>query len=677
MLDSSSSSHGHRSNFPKRISTGTSSSGSEVEDELLYKDGRKSGTPSTRNKKFSDFFEKKNEDHVTNVARLLSNKITKQHITKNLNAEKTDPANFSIGMSRDEFINRAAQLGLTPEQADQLASDVQSFLDTLQVQDKVAFAVADQLKIQAEKLPASATSVKKLTTNALAGAAGYLSSFLWGKIFTSLTVGLSGSIHGAWIFPVSAGPLNVLLSEPLAGAIRSQGAFHPSVDGTAYTDYNTASARLAKANVLGDVEAMNYWTAQIAGIIDAVIDREQKYPDLWFRSGVEKPQRDGHGYALDEQGNRDKNFDALAEKVITGARRRAFITDEMPFLFFTLNYALTGAMQPWILQHFPPAQAFMIDALACAGAGTLAGAETGVLQDLLRQKIQRAPLKALTLHIKGAKMAESSARMNECLLRSNRAQACKIVLAERLSSIKKAPVDGSDRSDSSDSDDDLVKKATEECRLAEETEKMIIREYYQARRHHDTHASRLQRCGDSVGTAINAYLGEKTDPPRPLQGRRAINRVIAKSLATPLSLVFTPLYTSVVVPAILHAVSASAPPGITANMSDHGQFNATGTWSATDMQPGIASQPDLFSWSLGLGGLYGVPLILGYVSRNQFFSGKIEKGLAYLEALTGRRSDNQAETETFLGDAERIDLNLNSQSSGIAVEQFDDTSSVV
>ena len=170
------------------------------------------------------------------------------------------------------------------------------------------------------------------------------------------------------------------------------------------------------------------------------------------------------------------------------------------------------------------------------------------------------------------------------------------------------------------------------------------------------HAARRHRCGTAVGIAVNSYLGEKSDPPQPLQGRRAINRVIAKTLATPLALVFTPLYTSVVVPAILNAVSsAHSSPGMAANYSvpnNNFTFNGTDEWQSPDPVAGSHDTPDMQPLSMALGALFGVPLIVGYVCRNQFIAPAIEKGIAYLEALCGYRDvTNSSESEN------RMDMN--------------------
>ena len=177
--------------------------------------------------------------------------------------------------------------------------------------------------------------------------------------------------------------------------------------------------------------------------------------------------------------------------------------------------------------------------------------------------------------------------------------------------------------------------------------KTIGREYAQARRKHDLHAARHHRCGTAVGIAVNSYLGEKSDPPQPLQGRRAINRVIAKTLATPLALVFTPLYTAVVMPAILAAVY----PTHNAVAASFNSSNTTAVDYASLHAPAHISDQnnhsEILALQMGLSAMFGLPLIMGYVARNQFIAPRIEKGIAYLEALCGRRdTTHSSESDT-------------------------------
>lgn len=589
----------------------------------------------------------KHQDKVTNVAGLLSDNIASERIAEKLLADKNSRMQFGAGMSKDEFINRAQELGLTQQEARQLTLNVESFVESLQNPEVERYSHADQQLKTAEKLPPLESNRKIIFTNMAGGAAGFLTSFFWGKLFSSLAVFGLGS-RGAWAFPLVAGPLNVLLSEPVVGAIKMQGAFHTSPDGAAYTDYNTASARLAKANYLNDTDAINHWTLAIAKIVDAVIDREQKHPTMWFRSGVEKPERNAHGFALDADGRVDKNFDALAEKVISGARKRSFVSDELPFTHYLINYLFSGMLPPFLQSKFSPPVAMAIDVGVSAFLGTLSGAQTGMMQDLMRQFVQRAPLKDLSINIKGAKMAMAAARRDECLDRLNKVKACEAILTEKLLKIK-AKVYGNDIKNDAECSEQ-IKRAEDELSLAKAMRKTIDREYAKARRKHDLHAARRHRCGTAVGIAVNSYLGEKSDPPQPLQGRRAINRVIAKTLATPLALVFTPLYTSVVVPAILSAVSsAHSPPGMAANYSvpnNNFTLNGTDVWQSPDPVAGNHEALDMQPLAMALSALFGVPLIVGYVCRNQFIAPAIEKGIAYLEALCGYRDvTNSSESE--------------------------------
>jgi hypothetical protein len=669
MITSSSHSHSHsRSGSPYiseddesvLVSVNPNRSLSSSEDSLRTKN-------NTTPKKSLNV---KRQDKVTNVAGLLSDDIGHEHIAKKLNADQNTRMQFASGMTKEEFINRAQELGLTRQEAKQLTANLELYIEALQNPDVDKYSHAEQQLKVAEKLPAKESLRKLLATNMTAGATGYLTSFFWGKLFSSLSVLLGGS-RGAWVFPLVAGPLNVLLSEPVVGAIKMQGAFHPSPDGAAYTDYNTASARLAKANYLNDTDAINHWTLAIAKIVDSVIDREQKHPTMWFRSGVEKPERNEHGYVLDADGGVDKKFDELTEKVISGARIRSFMSDEMPFTHYLVNYLLSGAMQPFWQQTFSPPVAMAIDVSLSAFLGMLSGAQTGLTQDLMREFIQKAPLKDLSINIKGAKMAIAAAKRDECLDRLNKVKACEAILAEKLLKIKA-------HANTSDSEfDDRIKKAEDELSMAKAMRKTIDREYAKARRKHDLHAARHHRCGTAVGIAVNSYLGEKSDPPQPLQGRRAINRVIAKALATPLALVFTPLYTSVFIPAVLHAASSRTSPfDIAANQPMPGYnftSNENETWQSLNAAATTKHQHDMLMLSMTLNALSGIPLIVGYICRNQYIAPVIEKGIAYLEALRGSRNTNNNSESDIISSNHRTSLDESVEVSPPSSDDSEDT----
>lgn len=586
-------------------------------------------------------------DRVTSIAHLMQEDLSTAEIAEKLQATPQSTTQWMpIGLSEGEFIKRAHELGLSQDEARVLASDVRTFVHSL-ISNAPAEGVrhAEQVLRDAEKLPAFTSMKKLVATNVVAGAAGYLTSFFLGKLFANL-LGMGVGSQGAWIFPI-AGLLNVLVSEPVGGAIRMQGSFHPSVDGAAYTDYNTACARLAKAQTLQDPRGIQRWSKEIARIVDGVIAREQANPEMMFRSGVKKPQRDEEGFALDHHGERDAHFAKEAEKVITGARRRSLVTDELPFNFYTVNYFFSGALAPYFRTLYSPDVASAIDILVSAGLGMISGAQTALLQDYLRNKIQKAPLRSLTENVKYAKVAVAAAKRDALVDSMNKARACETVLAERLASLQSAADDGDVLGRGG------IKKTEADLELAKDVRRKIVREHHKAKKHHEAHTAGRHRFGTEVGTLVNAYLGEKSAPPRPLQGRRAINRVIAKTIATPLALAFTPLYTAVVVPAITQTVSSLIDVS-TGNLNGT-HVNGTAPGNMTDFMFNTTAVPDgqggtddtLETVKMVLSAGFSLPLILGYMSRNQYIALAIERGITYLETVcTGKTSGSDIEDET-------------------------------
>jgi len=569
-------------------------------------------------------------DTVTPIPPLLQADLNDADIARQLRASPHSQKKWpAFGMSKADFISRAHELHLSPEEARALAADVQSFVQNLLDRPETDHERhAEQVLRNAEKLPISASCGKIIATNALAGTAGFLTSFLLGKCAANL-LALGVGAQGAWIFPI-AGLLNVLLSEPVVGAIRMQGAFHPSNDGTAYTDYNTACARLQKAQTLDDKRGMQHWTREIAKIVDEIIAREEAKPRMWFRSKVEKPPRDADGFALNQDGKHDADFAKKTEKVIVGARKRSFVTDELPFNFYTVNYFLSGALAPYFRALFSAGDASGIDLALSAGLGMLSGAQTAIAQDYLRKAIQQVPLRGLADNIKHAKAAVVGARHYAWVDPMVRATACVNVLQERLTSLEAAADDGHIVRKGT------IEKARADLATAKDVRRTIVREHRLAKRHHEAHSAGRHRFLTQAGELINAYLGEKSDPPRPMQGRRAMNRVIAKTIATPLALTLTPLYTSVIVPAILAAMSAAN--AIAAMSSNSTGTNFTEPTNMTNFETNSTAMSDpagpdftLIAAKMGLSAMFSIPLIVGYMSRNLVVAPIIERRITDLE----------------------------------------------
>jgi hypothetical protein len=100
------------------------------------------------------------------------------------------------------------------------------------------------------------------------------------------------------------------------------------------------------------------------------------------------------------------------QQVIRSAQRRAFITDELPFFWYTLSYIAPGLFSPIIKKSFSPYIAASVDFFAHAAAGTFSGTATGISQNYLRKWIQKSTLQNLSSEIKIAQLALASAQRN-------------------------------------------------------------------------------------------------------------------------------------------------------------------------------------------------------------------------------------------------------------------------
>lgn len=256
------------------------------------------------------------------------------------------------------------------------------------------------LVIDAKAMPKDNGCLAQLKTTGLAGASAYWTSFMLGKLATNIVSTSTGSAHGVWPSLLIAGLLNPLVSEPVANAIRLQGAHHASPDGKAYMDFHSALQELHLAEENNQVGRINECHAFIIKIINECIEREKLMDCL--QSGVDEIKNEDINNLENKYGN--------IQKVIRSAQLRAFITDELPFFWYTFLYTFTGAASPFIKQSFSPWIAAGIDFAVHASAGTIAGGLTGISQNYLRNLIQKSALQNLSADIKGAQLALAAAQ---------------------------------------------------------------------------------------------------------------------------------------------------------------------------------------------------------------------------------------------------------------------------
>jgi hypothetical protein len=141
-----------------------------------------------------------------------------------------------------------------------------------------------QLIVDAKNNPKDDSHFAQIKTTGLAGASAYWTSFMVGKFATNIVTTSTGSSHGVWPSLLIAGLFNPLFSEPVANAIRLQGAHHASPDGKAYMDFHSALKELRLAEENNQVERINECHTFIIKIIDECIEREKLMDCL--QSGV-------------------------------------------------------------------------------------------------------------------------------------------------------------------------------------------------------------------------------------------------------------------------------------------------------------------------------------------------------------------------------------------------------
>jgi hypothetical protein len=518
------------------------------------------------------------------------------------------------GLTENEFRAKCKEAGLSDKESEETIRDVIAFVKKICEPDdaerKSLEKNSDDLAA-AKNLPYDISIGRQIKTVASAGVAAYLTSFFFGKLAANFTVFATGSPHGVWIFPV-AGLLNVLITEPVANGIRTNGAAYGSPDGVAYTDYRTGQARLELAKKHNDVKKINKWTLFCSKIIDGLIDREQK-AGLWINSGVHKPKRDSNGNPVTQDGN-PLDFHTEEADVIAKAKWRAFISDELPFFWFSANYTVSGGMVPILKARFAPLEFAAIDLGISAGLGMLSGAQTALSQNVLRKNVQGANLNdGMSKEVKAAhlELARNSMRIwREKIQKID--QVIVAINAKRSALIAKA----GKGQDVSDLVENCNKNLKEIKKKREETKEKLM----MARRLHRRYSSQFLRVGHAIGQSMNAYAGEKSDDAKPMEGRRAINRNIAKVISYPLSLCAVCIYNSVVIPAVLGAVkhaSASAVSVLNAT-SDPAFMNGT------SVEPVGPASPVNLTAAIALGAAAGLPLIMGFVMRTQALSGFFE-----------------------------------------------------
>lgn len=241
----------------------------------------------------------------------------------------------------------AADLALARRWIEDLMARMES-LASLTDQELADLAALKHTAATATRL-AVASRARLGRTSLVAATAMYWLSFGPGKIASNavaaalIASGLpQAAVYAPWTNVMLVPFIQVLFAEPVGGAYRADGQSYASPDGAAYVNYQTAHALLVRAWLEGSTDDMNKYRKIMGEIVDGVIEREGKlddagHPRMSLVSGASKPERNEHGIAKDATAD-------PALSVMSHARWRAFLADEVPVHTFSLLNGISGGV---------------------------------------------------------------------------------------------------------------------------------------------------------------------------------------------------------------------------------------------------------------------------------------------------------------------------------------------
>ena len=558
-----------------------------------------------------------------------SSRVSEEHESYNLVNSKSLLTNDELLkiLSKDQnFIQSCKDKNISKSDIHLLKDDFNQYIKKYTSYTQSEIDRIDEKKslvIDAKAMPKDNGCLAQLKTTGLAGASAYWTSFMLGKLATNIVSTSTGSAHGVWPSLLIAGLLNPLVSEPIANAIRLQSAHHASPDGKAYMDFHSALQELHLAEKNKHNERINECHAFIFKIINECIEREKLMGCL--QSGVDEIKNEDINDLENKYGN--------IQKVIRSAQRRAFITDELPFFWYTFLYTFTGAASPFIRQSFSPWIAAGIDFAVHASAGTIAGGLTGISQNYLRNLIQKSALQNLSADIKGAQLALAAAQRdpwNE-----------KLINLKKLLSVLKIEKDNLQSASEQDSEDDKLEALNQLIKDLNKETKHVEIKWKQARSVHSQHESRLKRIQTAVLDSGKSYMGEvvNKDKPNLLEGVPAQASMCAKLIAVPFSLVANCAYISSIIPAILSSGHTNSTNVETMNFTGLGAIGLNHSGSLFEPTEGINPGANTAYASVGL------PLIAGFVLRYQLFHPLLQSLIRPLYGPVGTETDSKKNIE--------------------------------
>ncbi len=553
---------------------------------------------------------------------------------------------FKILSNNSHFIQSCKDHNITKDDQELLKNNFKQYIEKYTSFTQREIDLINEKKgllTEAKRMSSDNSCWSQVVTTGKAGAAAYGTSFMLGKLATNFAIPGLGSPHGVWLFSLIAGLLNPLLSEPIANAIRLQGAHYPSPDGKAYMDFNSVLQELRLAEANDQIERINQCHELINKIVHECIEREKLMP--YLKSGINSIQDEdinGLTQLCEKSGN--------VQKVIEAAKWRAFITDELPFIWFTFFYILTGAASPLIKQSFSPFKAATVDFFVNAVAGAMAGSFTGVSQNYLRSIIQQSTLQNLSSAIKGAQLAVAGAQRD--------AWNEKHINLKKLLEVFQLEKNNLQQPLVQDSEDDSLDKIDYLIRDIKIKSKDAEKKWKKARSLHNHHESSLRRMKSTVLASGKSYMGEVSNKEQPglLEGVPAQAMICAKLIAAPISLVVNCSYIAFGIPALLNLVNDHVINGLATNSTDLGGFGNE-THSNPNDPTGV--------FNLGTSAIYaaaGLPLIAGFVTRYQLLHPTIQY---WIRPLFGAvKNDTVTNVQKFNDD----DSSIVGEESSVVVE---------
>lgn len=542
--------------------------------------------------------------------------LDKEAIAKRLNV---DPKlGIGVGMSEEAFRKHVAEVGLPPELCEKLISDVHGFvslLKELSEEEKASIDEKNQFAESVKKLPADRSVCRQFSTTLPAGALAYLTSFFFGKLAMNLLTIPTKSPDGAWAF-LAAGLLNPLVTEPLVKGVRASGAAYASPDGNAYTEYHTAKLWMENASQHPD-ECIR-WRKKMAEVVTDVLCRERKYGIQKLGSGVADIVYSDEGQPVSAKAIDGKPMKPTQaeEQVIVWARRRAYITDELPFFFFTLNYTVSGALAPFFKASFSPWTFCAIDLALSATLGTLSGMETATLQNVLRRYIQGAKLMAETPELKRAQQSAAYAKRAVYEEKMARLKQVRAVLIAQWETLRMKEKNGEDVREQ-------LHGVRQSLREAKKAYRSVRGQYMAIKRKFNQHNSVTGRVAQAVQSSMSSYIDEAGLRPNSASGKNYRLKAYSKLIGYPLSLVPQIVWSSYAMPWIVSVVYPNHGAVDPLNISGISGFNAT----TVDLAPeparveSVPSEGDpRLQLQMILAALSGIPLIVGFTMRQQVLS---------------------------------------------------------